>query len=301
MSAAAPATVNAAVERAVWSACITEIGALKPGNVGIHADGHGMKAEDFIRGARPVAAVMGAPGLSVGERILRGVRLTRRAVACNINLGIILLCAPLAQAALRRDGRPFRESVRAVLSELDVRDAALAYEAIRLARPGGLGRSERHDVHAAPTVTLLEAMAEAGHRDRVAYQYASAYEDIFTLGVPCLEDALACRRGEEWAAVTVYLAFLARFPDTHIQRKFGLGVAEDVRRRAARVEAGLRRCFRPEEAVPLLLRFDAELKQAGLNPGTSADLTVATLLAPRLEAIVRMPAAEDRGTGTARR
>lgn len=297
VSDTAPATVNAAVERAVWSACVTEIGALKPGNVSVYADGHGMKAEDFIRSAQHVAAVMGTPGLSVGERVLQSVELTRRAVACNTNLGIILLCAPLAQAALRQDGLPFRESVRTVLLGLDVRDAVLAYDAIRLACPGGLGQSERHDIHSAPTVTLLEAMTEAKDRDRIAYQYASAYEDIFTLGVPCLEDALAYWRSEEWAAVTVYLVFLARFPDTHIQRKFGLEMAEDVCRRAAQVEAELRRCFRPEEAVPLLLRFDAELKQAGLNPGTSADLTVATLLIPRLEAIVRTPGARSSEVG----
>ena len=31
-----------------------------------------------------------------------------------------------------------------------------------------------------------------------------------------------------------------------------------------------------------LLAFDAELKAAGINPGTSADLTVATVFAHRL-------------------
>jgi triphosphoribosyl-dephospho-CoA synthase len=30
--------------------------------------------------------------------------------------------------------------------------------------------------------------------------------------------------------------------------------------------------------LPKLMQFDADLKQQGLNPGTSADLTVATLL-----------------------
>ena len=32
-----------------------------------------------------------------------------------------------------------------------------------------------------------------------------------------------------------------------------------------------------------LLKFDAELKAAGINPGTSADLTVATLFAAALQ------------------
>jgi len=35
----------------------------------------------------------------------------------------------------------------------------------------------------------------------------------------------------------------------------------------------------PKLYLKALLTFDAQLKTAGINPGTSADLTVATLLA----------------------
>jgi triphosphoribosyl-dephospho-CoA synthase len=45
--------------------------------------------------------------------------------------------------------------------------------------------------------------------------------------------------------------------------------------------------------VPDLLRWDAALKQRGINPGTSADLTVATLFAHRLRSILPPPRNSD--------
>jgi triphosphoribosyl-dephospho-CoA synthase len=285
-----PCTVDTAIARAVWSACVTEIGALKPGNVSVYADGHGMRAEHFIRSARCAASVLGASELSVGERILRCVERTRDAVGCNTNLGIVLLAAPLTAAALRPGSTTLRELLSQVLADLDIADARLAFEAICLASPGGLGESARYDVRHTPDVTLLQAMAEAQDRDRIAFQYVSAYEDVFGIGVPSFEHALVRWRSEEWAAVAAYLAFLAAFRDTHIERKFGIETAEEVRRRAARVARQFERCYRPEEAISLLMEFDTQLKEAGINPGTSADLTVATLLVPRLEAVVEAKA-----------
>jgi triphosphoribosyl-dephospho-CoA synthase len=42
----------------------------------------------------------------------------------------------------------------------------------------------------------------------------------------------------------------------------------------------------PDQIVPALLAWDAALKAKGINPGTSADLTVATLFAHRLRIIL---------------
>jgi hypothetical protein len=59
-------------------------------------------------------------------------------------------------------------------------------------------------------------------------------------------------------------------------------VAEDVRRTASMFERRLRH-EEPEGLLADLLAWDRSLKQRALNPGTSADLTVATLMAVRLE------------------
>lgn len=271
------------VRDAVAAACIAELGALKPGNVHIYADGHGMTVADFQKSAQVTADVLGTPGLSVGDRILRGVEATMRTVGCNTNLGILLLCAPLAQAAHRGHlGPGLRAGLKLVLAALDVEDARLAYRAIRLANPAGLGTSDRHDVADLPTVTLLEAMREAQARDRIAAQYANDFADVFDLGVVRFRFALARWNRPEWAPTAVYLGFLSRFPDSHIVRGFGPEAADRVRWRAAALDRQFLKSRDPATLVDRLMEFDAELKAGEQNPGTSADLTVASLLAARL-------------------
>ena len=282
-------TVGARASRvgeAVRDACLGELAALKPGNVHVYADGHGMTVDDFQKSAAVTAEVLGRPGLSVGERIRESVEATRKAVGCNTNLGIVLLCAPLAHAALAGDtGAGLRAGVSTVLDALDVADAELAYRAIRLAAPAGLGSSDSHDVRQRPTVTLLDAMNEARDRDRIAAQYATAFEDVFGFGVPRFEEAMGRWNSDAWATTSVYLGFLGLFPDSHIARTRGAAAAETVRRRAAVLDRRFQGCRRPPDMRRALLDFDAELKAAEQNPGTSADLTVATLLAVRLAAV----------------
>ncbi len=271
------------VGAAVRAACLGELLALKPGNVHRHADGHGMTAADFEASAEAVAATIADPGLGVGERILAAVRATRAAVGCNTNLGIVLLAAPLVQAALAAGGGSLRDKLRPVLAGLTLADADRAFQAILLAEPAGLGHSDRHDVREAARVSLRDAMTEAAGRDRVARQYASDYADIFELGLPWLRAALETWRDEPWATARVYLGFLARFPDSHITRKHGAETAEDLCRRAAPLADKLAGAEDPAVLTRDLLAFDRALKAEGLNPGTSADLTVATLLAQKLE------------------
>lgn len=287
------------VAEAVRAACMAEIRAFKPGNVSLDSPGHGMTAQQFIDSADAVADVLAAPGMGVGERIFRAIEATRTAVGCNTNLGIVLLCAPLTHSALTASAEPcLNLRVQNVLARLDVADAEFAYRAIRLAAPAGLGRSERHDVYGAPQVTLLEAMVEACDVDRIAAQYATGYPDIFREGVPRGRAALERWGTEEWAAVAIYLALLARFPDTHIRRKFGAAVAGRISRQAADLDYEMQRCNNPQDMLPRLEVFDRYLKRAGINPGTSADMTVATLLAIRLEDLLKC---SFNGSGVGRR
>lgn len=261
--------------------------ALKPGNVGTHADGHGMTVEDFLRSADAVAPELSRAGLTVGDRILRSMEATLARVPCNTNLGIVLLLAPLTHAVLAASpAGSLRERVRGVLASLTVDDAVEAYAAIRAARPGGVGSAAQQDVAERPTVTLLEAMRLAASRDRIAHQYASGYEDVFTEGLPALRGALQQGLDMEWATAVCYLRYLARFPDTHVARKFGGAAAERIRQHAAAVESRVKACDNPHTAVPMLLGWDEELKAGGFNPGTSADLTVATLVACRFETLL---------------
>ncbi len=284
-SPAGAGSANPSIADAVLFACLSELDALKPGNVSVHLPGHGMRAEDFVRSAQAIAPVLAVPALSVGERILGAIRATRRVVDCNTNLGIVLLCAPLAHAAAHAHaGQSLRSALRRTLQELDVRDAQLGYAAIRLAQPGGLGTVPEHDVSASePQISLLQAMRVAAGHDRIARQYISGYADVFEVALPRLRVSLARWGSSEWATVAAYLALLAAIPDTHIERKFGACAAREVSAEAARLDALLSGHANPEPLRARLSRFDNELKQKGINPGTSADLTVAALMVQYLQ------------------
>ncbi len=278
-------TLAEAIAGAFQAACRDELDAPKPGNVHVFASGHHMTASEFVRSAAAAAEPLSLPGARVGVRILGAVEATLAAVGTNTNLGIVLLCAPLAAAA--ESGSPdLRAALAQVLESLDVQDAALAFRAIVRAAPAGLGRAERYDVLAPARVSLRAAMAEASQRDRIAHQYVSVFEDVFERGEPALVTALSRSPDRAWATLAVYLEFLGELPDSHVVRKHRMSTAQDIRRTAlefhARVQSGEGRAT----LLPDLLRWDARLKQAGVNPGTSADLTVATLFAHRLRTIL---------------
>jgi len=257
--------------------CLAELDALKPGNVHRFAAGHELRVEDFEASARAAAPAIARPGAPLGARILEAVGATRAAVGTNTNLGILLLCAPLAAAA-ERSG-PLRRAVVEVLAASDRDDARKVYAAIRLARPGGLGRVAKADVAEEPDLPLLEAMRLAEERDRIAWNWTHGLADPFEVGAPLL-DALEARGwSESWALAGLHLHLLARIPDSHVARKFGKDTAEALRAEAAPFARRLLAAARPERFEEELLAFDTALKARGLNPGTTADLVVASLFA----------------------
>ncbi|MEM5436888.1 triphosphoribosyl-dephospho-CoA synthase [Paraburkholderia diazotrophica] len=267
---------------AFMRACRLDVETAKPGNVSIASAGHGMEAAQFIDSAEAAAPALFARGASVGARILDAVTRTQQVARCNTNLGIVLLIAPLA-AALERACIPkhvalqaseWHRCVERVLAALTVDDARAAYRAIALANPGGLGDAPEQSVHAPPTVDLRAAMTLAADRDSIARQYANGFADVFGVGL----GAIAKSRRATPAALTldVFLTFLGTWPDSHIVRKHGAAVAQSVTREARQRHARWR-ATDDAQSVAQLDAWDAELKARGVNPGTSADLTVATL------------------------
>jgi triphosphoribosyl-dephospho-CoA synthase len=273
------------IAQAFQESCLAELDALKPGNVHRWADTPPetrMSVADFEESARVAAPALAAPGVSVGLRIRRSVEATIAAVGHNTNLGIILLCAPLAAAAWQDAEEPLRARLAKPLAELTLDDARETYAAIRHAKPGGLGEVPQHDVRSEPKITLLEAMRWAEAHDRIAWNYTHDFADVFELGLAQLDKGMHRWGSLPLAISLVFLGFLGGTPDTLIQRKFGAEQAAEVLERAKEIEA---RCWASPNAEGLLselIGFDRWLKARGLNPGTSADLTVATLFAASL-------------------
>ncbi|HEV8689957.1 MAG TPA: triphosphoribosyl-dephospho-CoA synthase, partial [Ideonella sp.] len=223
-----------------------------------------------------------------------------RAAGCNTNLGILLLCAPIAAAAERCSApisvAVLRQAIESVLSELGVEDASAAYRAIAAAHPGGLGSAPSQDVHDAPTVGLRAAMALAAQRDSIARQYRDGFAELFELALPALgagfspgEAGAPAEPAATHAIQRLYLTLLASQPDSHIVRKHGEPVAHIVMSSAqawrARADEGMRL-----DADAGFAAWDAQLKAEGLNPGTTADLTVAALMLAGLTAAAALRA-----------
>ena len=278
-------------------ACQLDVAVRKPGNVSLASPGHGMTAQQFTASARAAAAPLFAPGERVGARIEAAMRASWSAAGCNTNLGILLLCAPIVVAVERSaravDAPALRGAIETVLADLDQGDAAAAYRAIALAQPGGLGEVPAQDVRRPPSIDLREAMSLAADRDSIARQYVNGYSELFELALPALPagwvppSAVGARAdGATTAAVQgLYLTLLSEQADSHIVRKHGEALAQTVMRSAqgwrAQAQAGA-----VLDTLPAFAAWDAELKAAGINPGTSADFTVVALL---LAALVDRP------------
>ena len=268
---------NLQLAHAFKAACMAELEALKPGNVHIFADGHGMTVHDFIASSDAVSAVIAQPDLSLGERILHSVQATQNAVGINTNLGMILLCAPIIEAQLNTHGTGLQANIHAVLVNTTREDAEACFAAIRLANPAGLGTSDAHDVHAPADCTLQTAMQQAADFDSIARQYSNNFADVFD-GVTYYQKMLNLWQRPAWATTALHLHFMRHFLDSHIARKYGETMAKLVQNEVIAHEAEFLSVFNPKNYQTALLTFDAALKKRGLNPGTSADLTVATLL-----------------------
>jgi triphosphoribosyl-dephospho-CoA synthase len=285
-----PRLSEAHIAELFLAACRSELAAVKPGNVHIHAAGHDMDAAQFEASAEAAAPWVAASNAKVGTRILRAVEASFAAAGCNTNLGILLLCAPLAAASAMKLEVSLRERLRAVLASLDAADAAAVYAAIRRASPGGLGAAPEQDVAVPPTVGLIDAMRLAAGRDRIALNYTTAFADIFDFGLGAFLRAQAQTGDAQLAVTTLHMAYLAQFPDSHIGRKHGERVADEVQREA-RALAPLWDPVAQRNTIPGLLDFDAELKRRKINPGTTADFVVATLFTASICDALGLPAA----------
>ena len=265
-------------------ACRLELRALKPGNVGVHSSGHGMSVEQFELSAQVSAAPLFSPSAGVGERILKAVNATHDAVSDNTNLGIILLAAPIAETLINFGYNvKLRDNLNKVLTDLSVNDAKYCYQAIQRAMPGGMGEVDAQDVSNEPSVSLLEAMQLSAEKDRIAHQYTNAFSDIFVHNLPIYREYIQKWGSQEWAVTAVFLSQWLRVPDSLIIRKKGLLKAHEISDMIAPLTNQVLASRDPTDHISGLLSLDSELKAVGINPGTTADITVATVFVAMLD------------------
>ncbi len=281
-------------------ACILEATFRKPGNVHPGRSFEDTSYLDFVLSAAAAAPALDlAASRPLGETILEAVQATHTIVGKNTNLGIVLslapLCAlpaPVLRAGVTDAGRTALEAaIRKLLSSLTHRDADLAYEAIRLAAPGGLGKAAEGDVGGPPAGTLLEMMWLASNRDLIALQYTNGFREVIHEGLPGIASALRAGRTLEEAAILCHLGLMARHGDSLIARKCGEEASREASHRAKTVlDAGWPT---GESSAAVLDGFDLWLRAGGnrRNPGACADLLSAVLFLGLASGIICLPLA----------
>ncbi len=297
-------------------AALLEVSAYpKPGNVHRTRDIPGTRYEHFLAGSIAISPAMRKLALhgydaksksvnwdeiGVGKYILEAVKDTLNwQEGGNVNLGVILLFAPLAAAAGSVlfgkeciDLLDLRAALKRMIRSTNPEDAVAVYDAIRLAVPFRvLGQVEELDVLDDSAVerisreglTLPDIYQRCTNRDTICLEWVSDFEITFTVGHPHLKEALAYAGDINSAVVDTFLYLLSTRPDSLIRRKCGSEKALEVSKKADLIlEAG---GSSSERGMELLRALDDELHEAGgmLNPGTTADLTASSIFVLLLE------------------
>lgn len=297
------AASNKSLAEQIELACLIEATARKPGNVHPGASFDDLTYDDFAAAARISAPILArAEELGVGRAVSDSVKATVAETGTNVNLGICLLIAPLA--AIPKD-QSLKSGIPSVLKNLTVYDAKLVYDAIRVAKPGGLGDASEQDVRHEPTQTLLEVMKLAADRDGIAAEYARGFRltqltaaawfqkffhDYQQQSTDGVDSSLP---SWEFATLGVQVSLLMTQSDTLIRRKCGDAIFHETACRAEYVsKAGL--SLTPEGQTSLTA-FDAWLRADGhrRNPGTTADLIAAIWFIAIREGFVVPPTKEE--------
>lgn len=259
-----------------------ECSAMKAGNVHPYASFRDLNHQHFLIAAKAIGErIDQCYGQSVGPIVLQSVQAMMDAVSTNTSLGTILLLVPLVVATNRLTDDPigtrtFRESLQETLATLTPEDSLAIYEAIRVAKPGGLGQAASMDVRHAAPINILDAMKLAAEWDDIALQYISNFELVFAISRR-LELKQAAGLAKADAIRCVQIELLSERVDSLIARKQGRSFAKHVQADAEVVIAS--GPFGSSKYESAWHRFDDFLRDEAHrgNPGTIADLLAAAL------------------------
>ncbi len=282
---------------AIRLACVLEATAPKVGNVHPAAHFHDLNYIHFVAAADAVAEVLGEldGADQVGAAIHASVAASVVATGTNVNLGIVLLLAPLVAAepnwdhnresSVEQRWSTWQSRTAELLDRLDHRQGTLIAAAIAGANAGGLSEESLGTDHPldvtgklADSYDIVAAMRLAASRDRIAVQYADGYRDLFQRVVPTVHHWVANTGDLLSGIVWAHIALIAEAGDSLIARKCGQAESDRVAELAGACLAVKQE--RPQQDPSASIhRLDAALRADGnrLNPGTTADLIAAAL------------------------
>ncbi|MGD0027698.1 MAG: triphosphoribosyl-dephospho-CoA synthase [Candidatus Bathyarchaeia archaeon] len=295
------------ISKCLELAILLEVSVHKPGNVSVVTNFENTRYEHFLASAVATGSSFeGAAkqGINVREGRISAAdvgvgQIIRNCMAeidswqrgGNTLLGAVILLGPIAVAGgmIRSVGNfkaeKLRKNVKKIVESTTPEDAVNVYEAMKIAKPSGLGRAPRLDVND-PTsarkildeqVTLFQVFQIAEKYDTICSEWVHNYPITFDLAYPFFTKQITEGADLSQAILHTFLEVLAKIPDTFIARKTSIEVAKEVSAEAAQILSlgGLE----TREGRQRLADFDAKLRRSSnlLNPGTTADIVAAAL------------------------
>ena len=210
----------------------------------------------------------------------------------NVNLGTILLFAPISAAAgyilkdeiIRVDD--LIQVAKKAIKHTTSKDAVSVYRSIRysmtdkvLGAVSDLDVSERSSITQIlrDKISLYEVFMKCVERDTICKEWVSGYDITSKKGYPYLVEAIKSSSNINTATIDTFLYLLSENLDSLIVRKNDLTTAKRVSDRAREIldHGG----YGTMIGRKLTETFDHDLRCTNglLNPGTTADLTAASL------------------------
>ena len=260
------------------TACSYDVQCIKPGNVNYLSSHHDTSIDDFIKSYNITSDIISMPDMSLGARVYECVKSTKRTVDKNTNLGIVLLCSVFSQSLLFNTNSTLIESIKNVVMNSTVQDVSDICDAISLANPGGLNSHDTYDVRSKPNISLFEVMRISSDYDQISKQFSSFFSDIFSFIIPMFHQSLENIKDTKLAISYSFLKILEKYPDSHITRKYGHKIAKKTSKEASDLIKILDGDTRHESWGKNLMSLDKHFKMARVNPGTTADLLVISMM-----------------------
>lgn len=266
------------IAEAAKNACLIEASAYpKPGNVTPKEGFADLRYSDFRKAAHAIVPAIrdAAEGRPLGECVLHAIEDTREVCGSNVNLGIVLLLVPLAAAGkdAKSAGELSKRATENVLKS-SVEDSLDFLRAVRVAEPflpehvlDARERKTEREVTKGK-ITFARLMRISSKSDMVATELLNGFQkSMFVYGNfsgKKITNGLVCQ---------AYLRLLSKFRDTLVEKKHGKKKALWVKRRAR--EALALGGVWTEQGLREVLKFDRELREGGINPGSTADILCA--------------------------
>ena len=266
----------------------------KPGNVHRTRDYDDMVFEDFIISGivigdtiREACSDVDVENPQLGKYILQAVAETDRWIQNNTNLGIVMMITPIAVAAAISDSfDDIQDNVKLLMKNTSVDDACDLYDAINIADAGGMGDQDEYDVASDNAKqelrdnnqTMFDVLEISAPWDMLAREMTSGMPFTFEKGYPTYHE-LVKEKSQNEACILTFLTILSQVPDTLISRKYD----DDEALKVSMMTRDLLKMRDSSDFGKQVKDFDDYLFKNKYNPGTTADLTAASIFVSYLK------------------